>query len=273
MRCCAAAVVVLVACNARLGGHPLGAESDAPMSVDAPTCRPLGSSWTPQWDSLIAYEPFDGSGAIANDASISAVVGQDGVATNTQPGMAYVTGKVGQAIQFDGVDDYLTVSLPNIDQAAGGTVTIALWVNWDGNLYTNMCCDWTMFLVFPNAAYDVTFMALPGSSTSALGFNTHNKDLWGTAAADLGNTWVHMVAVFVNGESNVNQLYLNGQSVTTTQELGAAHTSQVGTPLVVAAEPGYPSFFGGSLDELAVWNAELSASDVATLYAGQAGCP
>jgi hypothetical protein len=173
---------------------------------------------------------------------------------------------------LDGGDDCLTRSLPSIDQAAGGTVTVALWVNWDGNLYTNMCCDWTMFLAFPNAAYDLTFMALPGS-TSALGFNTHNKDLWGVAAATLGNTWVHMVAVFVNGESNLNKLYLNGQPVTTTQELGAAHTSQVGTPLVVAAEPGYPSFFGGSLDELAVWNAELSAADVETLYAGQAGCP
>jgi hypothetical protein len=107
----------------------------------------------------------------------------------------------------------------------------------------------------------------------AFGYNTHNTDLWGVSAASLGKTWVHVVAVFVNGSSDHSQLYLDGQPQAMSQTLGVPNAAAVTTTLRVAALPAYPSYYAGMLDELAVWNAELSASDVQTIYNAQENCP
>lgn len=265
MRLALAMLVMLAGCG-RVG---FDAEIDSAIH-SVPACRALDASWTPQWSSLIEYEPFDGSGAIANGAHVPAKLGQDGIATNTMPGMAYVPGKVAQGIQFDGIDDVVTIALPTIDETAGDAVSVALWLNWNGVLYTGTGGSWTKVMLFTQPEYSLTFVGK--GSGAVLGYNTGNGDLWGVPATGLANTWVHVVAVFFNGASDGAQLYLDGQPATMVQQLGSANSSHVGSSLLVAAYPSYPSFLAGTLDELAVWNARLTAADVQTLYDAQVHC-
>jgi hypothetical protein len=269
-------VALTLACLLGCGRIGFDAEADAASSdaasSDAPRCRALDPSWTPQWSSVIAYEPFDGNGAISSGDAIPAVVGQDGSAgVLAGSTMAYVPGKVAQAIQFDGVGDVVTVPLPTIDQTSGHVVSVALWMNWNGQLYAGNSGNWTKVFLFTNPEYSFTFVAK--GSSAVLGYNTGHGDLWGVPTVGLADTWVHVVAVLHNGESNLSELYLDGQLAAMTQEEGSANTSNVGTSMMVAAYPSYPSYLAATLDELAVWNAELTAADVHTLYAAQADCP
>jgi hypothetical protein len=256
---------------AACGRFGFDTDTDLSHPPDAPACGALDASWTPAWSSLIEYEPFDGSGAIANNATVKAVVGDDGIAYNTAPGMAYVAGRVGQAIYFDGVDDYISIALPNVNTADGTSVTIALWLNWNGKLYTGNSGGWTKIVLFPTPEY--ALLLVPTGTETALGFNTNSYDAWGVSAASLGDVWVHVVAVFYNGMSNQSQLYLNGEAQQMSQALGSSNVGHADTSLLVAALPSYPSYLGGEMDELAIWNTALTAEDVATLYATQAACP
>jgi hypothetical protein len=235
-------------------------------------CGVLDASWTPQWSTLIAYEPFDGAGPIGDAATIPAVVGSAGVAGNADnSGMTYVAGKLGQAISFDGIDDYVTLPLPPIDTAIDHSVSIAVWMRWSGTLYAGNSSNWTKVLLFLNPEYALTFVS---AGPPALGFNTGVSDLLGIRPTGFAGAWIHVVAVFVNGAPGMSRLYIDGQEQTMSPLMAASPSpSVVSTPLIVAAFPTYPSFFAGALDELAVWNSALSSSDVATLYTTQASCP
>jgi len=239
---------------------------------DGSSCRGLDSTWTPEWSKLIEYAPFDGTGGIPNFATVPAAVGMNAFVGNADDaGMSYVPGKVGQAIEFDGVDDFVTLPLPNVDTTSGDAITIALWMRWNGVLYAGNTGNWTKVLYFPAPEYTLAFTDYEVSPS--FGFNTGNGDLWGLDANGLANTWVHVVAEFANSTQTDSVLYLNGQPQSLAMLVGSPSTSAVSNPVTVAAYPGYPSYYAGDLDEVAAWNTALTAEEVATLYGAQAGCP
>ena len=221
---------------------------------------------------MIEYEPFDGTGAIGDGTEIPAVIGANGISSNSNmSGLAYVPGKVAQAITFDGIDDDITIPLPSIDTAQGDAVSIAFWMQWNGVLYAGNNGEWTKVVLFQSPEYALTYVA--SQNGPSLGYNTGAGDLWGLGAAGLGSKWIHVVAVFANGASNESLLYLDGQAQPLAQTLGSPTSSHVSASLLVAAFPSYPSFYTGALDELAVWNIALSPDEVGILYGAQVQCP
>ena len=60
---------------------------------------------------------------------------------------------------------------------------------------------------------------------------------------------------------------------TATQQLGSAEVSSVTTSLEIGARHDYPKFYGGLLDELAVWNGTLPPELVQRIYTLQSACP
>ncbi len=270
MRLSLSALVVL---GLGCGRVDFGVISRAGSADTVDTCLALDASWTPRWSSLIEYEPFDGAGAIGDGAQVPAVVGDNGMAANAnEDGMAYVGGKVGQAITFDGIDDYLLVNMPDIDTAQGDAVSIGFWMRWNGALYANNVGNWTDLIVFDSPEYHLSYVGY-GDPNPAFGFNTGNGDLWGVAAAGLANTWVQVVAVFENGLSSTSVLYIDGQVQDSSQTLPGPADSNVSSTLTVGARPSYPAYYAGAVDELAVWNVALAPAEVATLYATQEACP
>src|SRR3989338_5343069 len=74
----------------------------------------LGSPAQAQTSGLVGYWTFDeGAGTTANDSS-----GNNNTGTLTN-GPTWTTGKIGQALNFDGVNDYVDLGFPSALQLSG----------------------------------------------------------------------------------------------------------------------------------------------------------
>jgi hypothetical protein len=257
-------IVVAAACGR------VGFDVDANRTVDTtPTsvCA-VDPTWTPEWSSVIAYLPFDGAGSIATANAVTARIGPTATASNLDgAGMAYVAGKVGQAIRFDGVDDFVALNLPTIDTTAGRGVSVGFWMNWNGTYY--MPSGWTVLINFTNVNL---LLDNQGTPPNTLGFNTNRGDNWGASNVGLENRWSHVVAVFHNGMSDQSQLFIDGEMISAMQTEGSAGPATVSAAIKIGAYPTYPNFFPGALDEITIWNRMLTAAEVSDLYDHQVAC-
>jgi hypothetical protein len=84
----------------------------------------------------------------------------------------------------------MSVATPNLPAAAGTSVTVEFWMYWDGGGNE-----------MPFSFGGENLWLADGD----IGFNTANGDLWGTSSVGLANRWVHVVAVFANGNATQSQ--------------------------------------------------------------------
>ncbi|WP_338552559.1 hypothetical protein [Paenibacillus sp. KS-LC4] len=80
----------------------------------------------------------------------------------------------------------LELSSNGVNTAAGGKNTVEFWMYWDGTE-----------AAMPFAWYPGYDLYLAGGM---FGFNIFNGDIMGVPSATLKNRWVHVAAVFYNGE-------------------------------------------------------------------------
>ncbi|MBN1517113.1 tandem-95 repeat protein [Candidatus Sumerlaeota bacterium] len=196
---------------------------------------------------LVAYYEFDGD---ATDG--------EGDNDGTEAGSpSYVTGMVGQAIDFDGSDD--AVTLPS-GVADHDDITIAAWINWDGG------SSWQRIFDFGNDSTEYMFLT-PSSSGSTLRFaitvdSYGNEQIVETSAISTGE-WVH-VAVTLSGDTGT--LYVDGEAVATNTSMTLDPTDFSPTANYIgqsqfSADPLYD----GRVDEFRIYNYALAASEIATL--------
>jgi len=175
----------------------------------------------------------------------------------------YVQGKVGTAIDLDGVDDY--VQLPP-GAALAKDITVAAWVNWDGG------ANWQRIFDFGTGVYQNMFLTpRSGAGTLRLAFkdNINGTDVEKqiNATALPTGQWVHVAAV-LNG--NYATLYVNGQPVGSVFDVGI-HPSDFVPNLNYIGKSQYPdSLFNGRVDDFRVYNYALSGSEIWNLW-GQSG--
>ncbi|MBI2076715.1 MAG: LamG domain-containing protein, partial [Candidatus Aenigmarchaeota archaeon] len=180
---------------------------------------------------------------------------------------AQATGKYGNALRFDGTDDYVEVpDSPSLNQSSPSqnftTLTFTAWIyvkgrgthpsgeyivakgvnNAPGGGYS-LQFDWlqnySLFFVFTNESGTVTI-------TSAA-----NSVPW--------NRWTHLAATY-NG-SNAS-LYVNGIFADSAAGTGSINTSA--NPLRVGMRSDYPNVpFNGTIDEVRIYSRALSAAEVA----------
>jgi hypothetical protein len=174
----------------------------------------------------------------------------------------WVTGKLGKALEFDGVDDYVEVPHSASLIPMTGEVTVSVWINakrhtgpnnsqWQGilakggsprlyNLYTE--------------ASQVIHFSITGSSGSYVG-------MLSTGKVPL-NEWVH-VAVVADGEEH---FYINGDPA------GVAGTGAVvqpgGTATLTIGKTDEANFFQGMIDDVYIFDVALTDAEVKALYNG-----
>ncbi|MBS1961380.1 MAG: LamG domain-containing protein [Bdellovibrionales bacterium] len=221
----------------------------------------MSSGPTPKYGNLVGYWKLNGTvGAVANGASVPATIGVNATAANANgTGMAYVASRMNQGLSLDGVDDY--VSIPNTHGYTFGTnpFSVSLWFN--KNVGTNTArgdllywgdggCPFGIFVHYDNTL-QVTW---PGTG-----------DIGGPIVT-LG-AWHHVVATREAG--NVVKTYLDGLLVSTgSNSFDMNNTCFTTNGMSVGANQGGLEF-PGKIDEVAIWNTSLTASDVLALYSGQ----
>jgi hypothetical protein len=180
-------------------------------------------------------------------------------------GPSYTTGKIGQAIDLDAVDDYVTLpaGLVNTDD-----ITIAAWVNWDGGN------QWQRIFDFGNNTSQYMFLS-PRSGGDTLRFaittaGNGGEQVMQTTQLATG-LWVH-VAVTLNG--NVGRLYVNGVQTASNSSM-TINPSDFNPAINYIGDSQWSAdpLFNGRIDDFRIYNYALSAANIATLANGAANNP
>lgn len=178
--------------------------------------------------------------------------GNNGITTGSP---AYTNGYRGQALMFDGANNYVTLP-PNI--ANNNAFSFAAWINWQGG------GNWQRIFDFGNSTTHYMFLS-PNAAGTNLRFAMRNgggEQIVQTAQLPAGS-WQH-VAVTLSGSTA--RIYLNGQQVA--QNTGMSITPASFSPRVnflgesqFIADP----LFNGLLDEVLITDYAMSAAQIAGL--------
>jgi len=206
-------------------------------------------------DGLVGHWKFDEtSGATAADSA----GGNNGISIN---GATWTTGKIGNALSFDGADDYVNVgSAASVDNL--GPLTYSAWI------YVRSVPNANGAFIF---AKDYSKYFYIGQSSHALRFvvDYDNVNLSLQSSADNNipfSAWTHVAVTWDGSTTAANaHLYINGVETSY-----SAKTDAVGN-LVSDASYSYKfSFssrpFDGIMDDARIYNRALSASEITDLY-------
>ncbi|HEX8312064.1 MAG TPA: LamG-like jellyroll fold domain-containing protein [Chthoniobacteraceae bacterium] len=171
----------------------------------------------------------------------------------------YVTGKIGQAVDLDGTDDY--IDLPD---AVGRTrdLTIASWVNWDGGN------NWQRVFDFGSGTFQYLFLSPKSDNgTMRLAFKDmiNGKDLeyQVNAPALTVGQWVHLAVVLRSGYLT---LYVNGQAVGSAFDLQSSPAAFPATNNYIGKSQFADPLFNGRIDDFRVYGKALAGAEVWSLW-------
>gem|GEM_PF-2306067 len=189
---------------------------------------------------LVAYYPFDGN---ARDYSGN---GFDG----TNHGATFVSGISGQALYFDGTNDYVSAPI-NINPDVMPEITMAAWVRADDDFGTIISHD--------NGGFDRTIdIDYRGGGTGWSAFSGSGAVL-GYHPVTIGQ-WVFIAAVY-NQEASTVKFYVNDALYEETGSLGSGWDY-----VNIGKNPSFGAYFYGTIDEVRIYNYALSASEIQALY-------
>ena len=136
---------------------------------------------------------------------------------------------------------------------AGGDTTVEILMRWQG---AGASSPETLFAFESN--YHLTI------ANGNIGFSTKAdaSDVYGVSAAGLDKKWVHVTAVFRNGSVTASKLYINGVAQTLTQKSGTPVANSASPTASISGTDAGVNHFNGNLDELAIWNKALTATQV-----------
>ena len=208
---------------------------------------------TPSAMKLVAHWRLDEmNGTTASDSS---GYGHSGTLVS---GPTWISGIFGGAVHFAAGSQCITADNVAVNTSTGGCNTVAFWMKWDGG-DSQMPFGW-------NTGYDLCLLY------GSFGINTAQGDLLGIPSAGMAGQWVHVAVVFPNEKPTIAnaKMYINGSLKTMTRRLGGS-TCRIATPTVIisgwGSEGAYRDNykFGGTIDDLRIYDKELSAAAVVVL--------
>ena len=159
---------------------------------------------------------------------------------------AGATGRVGQAVQFDGTNDRIQAGA----STPAGAYTLAAWVRFPGTAWS----DWRTLLEFGD---DAPWFGVTPSGQITL----YPAIFGGSLPLD---EWAH-VAYRWNGTES--RLFVNGQSVAVNNNAPPGG----GQGLALAVETGGPNPWQGFMDDVRVYGRALSDAEIGQMAAPETG--
>ncbi|WP_342305279.1 LamG-like jellyroll fold domain-containing protein [Methanolobus sp. ZRKC5] len=193
---------------------------------------------------LVAYYPFNGD---TKDHS-----GNENDGTNN--GAIFVTGKSGEALDFDGTNDYVYVPV-NINQDAMPQVTMALWVKSDSDSRGTV-------ISHDNGGFDRTIAI--DARGGGLGWSAFSGSggVLGYQAVTT-NKWTFLAAVY-DQDADIVELYVDGIRY---EESGSLSSGWDYTH--IGSNPSFGVNFDGSIDEVKIYNYALTQNEINSLFEGE----
>lgn len=205
-------------------------------------------------NSLEAYYAFDKiSGKTVTDSS-------GNKHTGSLNGAKLTTGKFGQALQFDGVDDF--VDIGKFDVLEGG-LTLSAWIKADDfGIHDARIISKSTGIAEQDHYWMLSTINKNGIKLRfRLKTNGKTTTLFGTRNVPKGE-WVHVAATYDGGNM---RLYLNGKADGSIGKAGViSANASVGIRVGDNPKSGKRNF-KGAIDEVRVHSKALSASELGTL--------
>lgn len=205
----------------------------------------------------------DGSGATAVDSSGN---GNNGTLIN---GPNWTTGQVNGALNFNGDDDYISVSRNSSLDVT--TFTIAGWVKLTNVATANQFVFWNGNTASPWGGWGLAI-----NRSSVLGCDVGEICLWVSQNSGsnfdyvevphnltVNDKWYHIAATW-NNSTKTATYYVDGTPI------GSATSSYAvvmgSSPNTYAGRGASAGYFNGAMDEVRVYNYALSAAEISALY-------
>jgi hypothetical protein len=225
------------------GGSSLDTQSPSPVDVSGITAVP-GPVLHLKFDESSGTTAFDSSG-----------FGNNG---NLMNGPTWTSGKIGNALSFDGTDDY--VEIPGTALNIYNSITVSAWINpIVVNAEMEIVCKaaqttYTGYEFGFNASGELRFRINPLSSTFA--------NRLSSGAAITRNTWQHVAATY---DGTTISFYKNGALINSVPALGNLYPTTENLVVGIYAYLNTYKFLG-SMDDLRIYNRSLSASEIFQIY-------
>jgi hypothetical protein len=227
-----------------------------------------GQATAPLSNGLVGYWTMDGSAINWATGKMTDTSGQGNtgslvsMSTTTSP----VTGKIGQALQFNGSNSYISASasasLNNMS-----AITISAWIKPTA---VNGTTPPRILAKRTNGGTGWWDFGVDGSSTLFFDVNYSSTNLARNSATTVPlNKWTHVVVAWTGSSSASSiKLYINGAEVSygATTDGAGSRLSDSAYDVVVGNWKSADRPFNGTLDDVRVYNRALSASEVQQLY-------
>lgn len=234
-------------------GNGSGTPTTTPGQTATLTPTPA-STPTPATNPVVWYKFDQSSGTTASDSSGN---GKNATLVN---GPTWTAGKSGNAVNLDGLNDYL--SMPSGIVSGLNDFTIATWVKLDS------ISTWSRIFDFGTGTSRNMFLTPRGGSnvirfTITTGGYSAEQQINGTAALPTG-AWKH-VAVTKSG--NLAILYVDGVEVGRNSNMTISPSALGNTSLNYIGKSQYADpYLDGQVDGFRIYNRGLSATEIKNLY-------
>lgn len=236
----------------------------------------LGEGASPYLDTS-GYAPSDPADAVL-------LTGTTAMTQNYTPGALTVAddgavqfnaaGSAVTPVSGDQLETQFTTDLTRFDGTGTSAFTVSCWVRplasatvWTGAIVSTVQVSggndngWRLEMTWPSRVVAFTRaanVAPAGSYPSAV-----------SPAGLAANTWHHVTGTY---DGTTLRLYLNGVLVASQASSGSIGNATAPTFGIGTYDHGsYGSWYYGGLDEVAIWNRELTADEISSLYDAAAG--
>ena len=195
-------------------------------------------------------------------------------------GPTYQTGKDGQAISFDGVDDYVTIPDSPAIEFGNQSFSIALWLksNWKADSEKEfIICNGTNGTEYTGASGKRYVIKFEATNFQLLIDDDEAKSVLNGQCENFATgDWVHAVAVR-DTEAQELRIYRNGVLESTETNIDTEDIASPGEPLFIGAKPQEGANAGsqskapidhhykGMLDDLRIYDYALSQEEIGQL--------
>jgi len=228
--------------------------------VDYKELELMAESWLkatdPATGNLVGWWKMD-DGTGASTAQDSSIYGNHGTLIAMNPASDWVTGRIGGALHFDGIDDYVDCANDVSLQITGTDISLAAWVK-----YETAVDDSAIAMKTSTVEWDDGYGLY--ADTDAVNFYVTHYSIRATKSFTADDQWHHVVGTYDGSNVRVWVDGVEGTPFSYTSSISNADNSlQIGR----GASNSYN--FSGALDDVRLYNVALTDTDILGLLALQ----